>query len=152
MTIRYTHIAGAFALAAAAFLVAPGAGPDAVPGIAQASAQQMGNQPWKARPRNAANALLIIEQYGRGNRNSSSAQGIAVGGGGSNSSTVMVCGGGMDANAAAAANVSCIFIGDDTIANINTDQSSIGDQTATSESNTTIADEVETILNGGNHP
>jgi len=90
-----------------------------------------------------------MEQRRNSNRNSPA---VVAGTGGSNRSTVMVCGGGMDANAAAAANVSCIFVGDDTIANINTDQSSIGDQTATSQSNSAVADEVESILEGEGIP
>ena len=102
------------------------------------------NKAWKAGPRNPANSAVLMQNQERNSQNQNQAGGVAAG----PPANTILCGGGAGNTAGAAANVSCILVGDNTIANINTGQHSAGDQTATSETHSTVAEQVENILQG----
>jgi hypothetical protein len=91
---------------------------------AGATAQQaMGNQPWNFTPQNRAGIAALIQQGG-------------TGGSGAGSGSAFACGGGGEATATA--NYTCIIINDSEGSIIHTGQDSDGDQTATTDTETSV--------------
>ena len=92
--------------------------------IDAASAQQaMGNQPWNFTAQNRAGIAALIEQQADGEGNSGVASANACGGGGTTTAT---------------SNYTCIILNNSN-ATIGSDQDSLGDQTATSDTETSVS-------------
>jgi hypothetical protein len=106
-----------------------------------ASAEElMGNQPWGFKQQNRAGIAAMMDQ--KANDSDETATSAVLGAGNS-------CGGSAG-NASATGNYTCIILGDGTTANINALQEALGDQSATSESETSAnsvpEDELSDIL------
>lgn len=113
---------------------------------------QMNNQPWSFTPQNRAGIASLIRSVEEGG------SGNGVSGGGAASIVNLVCGGNSDGSTAQANNT-CIILNNSEGANVDVDQDSEGDQTATSEENTDVEqtivgteniDDVLETLNGTN--
>lgn len=127
----------------------------AVCGFYAAPAQaQMANDPWTFTPQNRAGIASLIRSAEEGN-DSGAAGSVS----GSGSIVNLVCGGNSDGSTAQANNT-CIILNNSEGADVDVDQDSEGDQTATSEENLDVdetivssegnVDDVLDTLNGTN--
>lgn len=114
---------------------------------------QMNNEPWSFTPQNRAGIASLIRSAEEGN-NTGTAGSVS----GAGSIVNLVCGGNSDGSTAQANNT-CIILNNSEGADVDVDQDSEGDQTATSEENTDVEqtvvgaediDDVLETLNGSN--
>lgn len=120
--------------------------------LAGEASAQMFERPWSFKSRDRASLAVVMKQveegmFSRRSENSAAGNGGAVGG--FNSSTLLLCGG-SGGDASATANSSCIILNNAT-GDLTIGQDAVGDQgaSAASETNTTVAEKVEQILDSG---